>query len=132
MPDQDDELEPILKTLRSKAEQYEVELRELQCKVASVAMKLEQIQSAVSALQGVPAAKPNTSKARSNKRATPNRAQIELILEQVTKEKGSLKRPALVELINAKLLANGFSRIGVSKLLDDLLKSRALEVQHST
>ena len=49
MPDQDDELEPILKTLRIKAEQYEVELREMQCKVASVARKLDEIQSSVSA-----------------------------------------------------------------------------------
>ena len=88
MPDQDDELEPILKTLRSKAEQYEVELRELQCKVASVAMKLDQIQTAVSALQGGPASKPITSKARSNKRATPTSAQIGWFLDRVTKEKG--------------------------------------------
>lgn len=129
MPDQDDELEPILQTLRNKAARYEAELNELHCQTANVATKLEQIQAAVLALQGGLAAKSQASKARANKRAAPNRAQLEVILEQVTKEKTALKRPAIKELVNAKLLANGFSRIGVSKLLDDLLNSRAMDVQ---
>ena len=124
---QDDELEPIMKTLLARAERYQAELTELNSKANLVGARLAQIQAAVSALQGSPVAKSNASKARTTKRAVPTRAQIELILEQVTKEKGTVKRHALEELVKAKLLASGLSRAGVSKQLDDILKSQVNE-----
>ncbi len=121
----ENELEPILCELRDKAARYQRELDELTHRVDGVSNRLKQIQSAISTLQG-PIGKPFGSKLRA-KKPLPSREQVQLVVERVMKEKGSLKLQLLEELVKARLLAEGFSRLGVAKHLNAILAADGSE-----
>ncbi len=115
----ENELEPILCELRDKAARYQLELDELTHRVDGISNRLKQIQSAISTLQG-PIGKPSGSKLRA-KKPQPSREQVQLVVERVMKEKGSLKQQQLEELVKARLLADGFSRLGVANHINAIL-----------
>lgn len=121
MATHENELEPILLELGSKAQRYQDELGELNRRSSSITIKLEQIQAAISALQGSPAGRAASSNTRP-KKPVPDRAKVKAVVEGVFKEKGSVKRQALEELVKAQLLAEGYSRLGVTRHLNELVK----------
>lgn len=119
--EQENELEPIVRELRDKAAGYQRELDELTSRTDGISARLRQIQSAISTLQGGPIGKHSGAKLR-GKKPVPSREQVRLVVERVLNEKGSIKRQPLEELVNARLLADGFSRLGVGKHLKAILE----------
>ncbi len=121
MTDHEKELQPILAGLRNTAERYQKELDELNASSLIAARRLEQIQAAIAALQGASAGKPKSPKQRSSK-PVPDRAKIKHIVETLLDEKGDLNRQTLEEHVKAQLLAEGYSRLGVSRHLREISK----------
>lgn len=128
MSNPENELEPILLSLRSKQDRYQSELDELNGRSAGVAAKLEQIRAAIAALEGNSNSqvKVSPSKVRTKKRRLPDESHIESIVEQILQEKGNIKTHALEQLVRGKLLADGFSRMGVAKQLVGILQKRSM------
>ena len=127
MAPNENELEPILLELGSKAQRYQDELGELNRRSSSIATKLEQIQAAISALQGNPAGRAASSNTRP-KKPVPDRTKVKSVVEAVFKEKGSVKRHALEELVKAQLVAEGYSRLGVTRHLNELVKTQSTPI----
>ena len=128
MSNPENELEPILQSLRSKQDRYQSELDELNGRSVGVAAKLEQIRAAIAALEGNSNSqvKVSSSKVRTKKRRLPDESHIESIVEQILQEKANIKPHALEQLVKGKLLADGFSRMGVTKQLVGILQKRSM------
>lgn len=128
MSNPENELEPILQSLRSKQDRYQSELDELNGRSVGVAAKLEQIRAAIAALEGNSnnQVKVSSSKVRTKKRRLPDESHIESIVEQILQEKANIKPHALEQLVKGKLLADGFSRMGVTKQLVGILQKRSM------
>ncbi len=106
----------IILELTSHEASLQVELDESNKKLAVLTERLNQVQSALSALRGKLLIMQPMAKAKAT-RPTPTQISIDELVTKIVREKKAIQVPALLKLVKSHLLSQSQSRIGLKATL---------------
>ena len=124
------ELTKIIQELSSHESQLAGELEELSDRMKKVSELLNQIVSAMNALQGSTQTKLG-KKSESPSRVAPSQIDIEEIISKILREKKSVPSADLIQQVKSQLLANGQSRLGLKSLFAKAVSSKKFKIDSS-